>query len=203
MASSVSRSHLALSGLWVVLIGIGMAVMGRYENTPGPVAETPAHWPRTTSLSLSRDRYTAIVFVHPRCSCTQATLAELQVLMTRAQARLQTTVVAVVPANPDRAWTSSSLAQEAATISGVTVQMDRGGLEARRFAALTSGFSVVYDPRGELRFAGGITGARGLAGENPGLAAMEDLVEQNRAGRSKASVFGCELHDPPTRQAKK
>ena len=49
---------------------------------------------------------------------------------------------------------------------------DDDGAEARRFGAETSGQTLLYDARGALAFSGGITGARGHAGDNAGRASL-------------------------------
>ena len=75
----------------------------------------------------------------------------------------------------------------------MTVVRDDEGLEAERFGASTSGQTVVYDSEGELLFTGGITGARGHAGDNLGRESVLELLNRGKAERSWTSVFGCRL----------
>jgi len=70
---------------------------------------------------------------------------------------------------------------------------DDDGLEATRFGVITSGQTVLYDPSGALLFSGGITGARGHAGDNAGRASLVSLLNQGKTDLSSTSVFGCPL----------
>jgi hypothetical protein len=58
---------------------------------------------------------------------------------------------------------------------------------------MTSGQTVLYDNEGALLFSGGITGARGHAGDNAGRTSLVELLNRGAAGRSRTSVFGCPL----------
>lgn len=73
------------------------------------------------------------------------------------------------------------------------VTSDRG--EARRFGARTSGFVVVYDAVGALRFSGGITVTRGHIGHNLGHVLVDELVHGLRNGTFQTPVFGCSLEE--------
>lgn len=177
---------------WASLIGLGMASMERYENTPGRVSATRRQWPKESRLTLSSDRLTVIVFAHPRCPCTSATLSELAQLLAREPARVQATLVSIVPESQVHEWAQTRLLSEAARVPGLRIQTDVGGVEARRFGSTTSGYVVAYSADGALRFAGGITSARGQAGDNYGLNALEEAAVAS-AGYSSNPVFGCEL----------
>jgi hypothetical protein len=65
-----------------------------------------------------------------------------------------------------------------------------------RFGALTSGHTVVYDPSGRLLFSGGITSARGHAGENMGSELILAQLARKTNPQTHA-VFGCPLADSP------
>ncbi len=65
--------------------------------------------------------------------------------------------------------------------------------EAARFGARTSGFVVVYDATGSLRYAGGITGSRGHAGDNVGRRTVERILAGESERDLDHPVFGCGL----------
>jgi hypothetical protein len=73
--------------------------------------------------------------------------------------------------------------------------LDRDAAESRRFRAETSGDALLYDEHGRLLFSGGITVARGHAGDNAGLGAIEALVRGDTNVRRQTPVFGCALND--------
>ena len=91
------------------------------------------------------------------------------------------------------AWRRSEIERTLAGLAGVTVYHDRHSAEARRFQVATAEYVLLYDREGRLTFTGGITAARGDAGENHGrLAVIEPVI--NQAGhRAQAPVFGCSL----------
>jgi hypothetical protein len=80
----------------------------------------------------------------------------------------------------------------------VQPQADPDGAEAKRFGAETSGFVVLYNPAGRLLFRGGITIARGHAGNNPGANAIVALVNGEPPATRQTPVFGCGLLDQCT-----
>jgi hypothetical protein len=180
------------TAIWALLIALGMSAMDRYENTPGQFSPTPKTWPSACKLTLSPDRLTLIVFVHPQCPCTRATIAELSQLLARHQNRIQATLVAIIPARLKQ-WSRSSLLIDAAAVPNLQIQTDIDGKEAKRFGALASGFTVAYAPDSALRFAGGITPARGEAGDSFGLNTLEELANIGAASLSTTPVFGCDL----------
>jgi hypothetical protein len=113
--------------------------------------------------------------------------------MTQAQGRVTAYVLFVRPPGFSEGWEQTDLWASAAAIPGVTALRDDGGVEAGRFHAATSGQTALYDAAGNLLFSGGITGARGHAGDNAGRAAVVSLLTTGEAERRDAPVFGCPL----------
>lgn len=182
--------------LWAVAVGVGLVQLWAYENGPGTPAAAPAHWPAGGVLPEPRDRPALVVLMHPQCSCSQATVAELARLHARVGRGIDTYVLMLAPIGVASEWVDSSLRQKAAAIRGVSVVDDGDGTEARRFGAMTSGQALLYDATGRLRFSGGITGSRGHEGDNAGRDAIESLVRQQNASISSTLVFGCSLFAP-------
>jgi hypothetical protein len=187
----------ALVAAWASGVTLGFAALERHRGTPGERAEAPERWPEESRVEPSRERATLVLFAHPKCPCTRATLGELEAVLARSGERVRAHVLFVRPSGVPTAWERTDLWSRAAGLPGVLVASDEGGVEATRFGARTSGHVVLYDRDGTLRFAGGITGSRGHAGDNAGRSAVEDLL----AGRSSAvpvtPVFGCPLLAAP------
>jgi len=137
-----------------------------------------------------------LVFAHPRCPCTRATLAELGKLMTHQQGQVSVTVLFVTPRDPGAGWGPNGLWAAAEAIPGVRARADAGGEEAARFGAATSGQAALYGRDGALRFSGGITGSRGHEGDNPGLSALTEALGPAGGRGTNAPVYGCPLFDP-------
>jgi len=179
--------------LWLLVVGAGLVKMWAYAQAPGPAAHASATWPLATRLVRDTHRPTLLVFAHPQCPCSRATIGELALLMTRAQNRVTAYVVFYRPLEAEAGWEQTDLWRSAAAIPGVHVARDDNGAEAAVFDAATSGQTLLYDAGGRLIFSGGITGARGHSGDNAGRSALTALLNGGRSVTSRTSVFGCLL----------
>jgi hypothetical protein len=188
------RTILAVLLLWLAVVGSGLGALSKYAETPGPAAAAPDRWPAGARVHLDSLRPTLVLFAHPRCACSRATIGELAVLMTHAQGRVATHVLFFTPARAAAEWTRTDLWRSAAVIPGVTVESDDDGVEAARFGSQVSGQALLYSTDGRLLFSGGITGARGHAGDNPGRSTLTSLLVEERSARARPTpVFGCSL----------
>ena len=181
----------ALAWLGVV-IGATIEVVV-YTGTPGRAGSPLANWPATCRLPLDQNRPTLLMFAHPRCPCTRASLGELERLMARCQGQISAHVFFLKPAGLAEDWVKTDLWRKASAIPGVSVHGDDAGLEARRFHAQTSGQTLLYGQNGLLMFEGGITISRGHSGDNPGRSVLTGLAHGVRSSRTKTPVFGCPL----------
>ncbi len=183
----------AFVAAWALAVGGGFVALLRYKSEPGAAARAPRRWPATSAFAAPAAQPTLLVFAHPRCPCTQATVSELARLMTDLAGKLTARVVIVRPAGADEGWRDTLLERRAAGIPGVSVVADENGREAERFHVVASGTALLYDATGALRFSGGITPSRGHEGDNAGRRRISDLVLRGRTDREDAPVFGCTL----------
>jgi hypothetical protein len=183
----------AAGALWLSMVGAGIGTLLSYESTPGVAAATPDLWPAASRLKPAAGRATLVMSAHPHCPCTRASIGELARLMTEARGRVTAYVLFVKPRGFSDGWEQTGLWASAAEIPGVTPVLDDEGVEAGLFRAATSGQTVLYDAAGRLLFSGGITSARGHAGDNAGRAAIVSLLTAGEAERRDAPVFGCPL----------
>ena len=196
MANSSIRLVL-LCAIWLLTISAGIATILKYENTNGAVGTTLGHWPSVAQISFDTTHDTLVLFAHPKCPCTRATVGELNRIMTQCHGQLVAHVFFLQPAVFSADWVHSGLWSTAAAIPGVTVQADPRGLIGQKFGAQTSGYVLLYNPAGQLLFSGGITGSRGHAGDNAGEDAIIALVNGQNTGLTHTSVFGCSLLNEP------
>ena len=187
---------IAASAAWLLMIGAGLGFLWNYESTPGMAAAAPRQWPADSRLRRASDRATLVMLAHPHCPCTRASIGELARLMTQAQGRVTAYVIFVKPASFSGGWEKTDLWASATAIPGVSVVRDDEGVEANRFHAATSGQTLLYDKEGKLLFSGGITSARGHAGDNAGRTAIVSLLTVDEAKQSETPVFGCPLFAP-------
>jgi hypothetical protein len=184
---------LAFGVVWVLGLALGFTLLWKYKMRPGDADATPATWPSESRIARSPDRATLVLFAHPECPCTRASLAELARLLARFDDRLTAKVVFLRPSDVGTAWDGSDLWRAASAIPGVTAVRDDDGVEATRFRAATSGAAALYDARGRLLFSGGLTSARGHEGDSAGIQRISSLLRTGTADRSDAPVFGCSL----------
>ena len=192
LAIVVVWALLSLGGLWALL---------RYANTPGYAPAALARWPNGTKIQRSEQGATLVMFAHPHCPCTRASLGELErILAQTGGAAIKPCIVFFKPRAAEKNWEQTDLWKSAAAIPGASVLSDLDGEEARRFHATTSGHALLYDAAGNLLFSGGITGARGHEGDNAGHSAIVTLLTTGSADFRKTPVFGCPIVAAPTSQ---
>jgi hypothetical protein len=179
--------------LWLAVVGGATIQMTRNSNTPGRGGSAPVAWPADSHIPFDSRRPTLVMFAHPHCPCTRASLGELERLLAQVPDEFSVHVVFLKPAGVAADWEKTDLWRKAASIPGVSVYTDNAGMEVRRFHLETSGQTLLYDPAGSLRFQGGITLARGHAGDNPGRTALEKFSREESSNQIKTPVFGCAL----------
>src|SRR5690349_16197371 len=74
--------------LWFCGVCAGLKQLWRYEATAGVAAPSTAVWPSDSRIPRQAGKATLILFAHPRCPCTRATIGELNALMTHCQGRV-------------------------------------------------------------------------------------------------------------------
>jgi hypothetical protein len=183
----------------------GMAFLLAFNGTAGIETASPGLWPEGTALERSHTGQTMLVFAHPFCSCTGATLQELDAVLAPRRFRRKPPLVSILFARTDPAWRPGDLWRRAAKLTiaspGGSLRWDEGGSEARVFGVQTSGLVLLYDARGLLLFQGGITGSRGHVGNNYGAERLANALDSglppagswSEAAGSWSQVFGCAL----------
>ncbi len=185
-----------LGSLWILAIIVGTFVLMKYEYTPG-IANIPgSQWPSDCQIPLSKDRPTLVMFAHPRCPCTRASIAELALLIAHCKIPPKAYVFFISPRSMPFEWEKTDLWRSAQNIAGVTVVSDINGIEARRFNSLTSGQTMIYNEKGKLVFSGGITGGRGQEGDNHGFNLAILALQAHSLKNQTTLVFGCPLISP-------
>lgn len=194
ITSGSTRTLMMASVVWALVVVGGLASMWAYAERPGPPTTAGPMWP--TAARLRRDGHTPtlVMFLHPQCACSRASVAELGVLLARVSRPLVIHMVVYRPAGAAADWEYTDLWDSAEAIPAAHVTSDEDGAEARVFGALVSGSTLLYDGDGRLLFNGGITSARGHAGDNAGLDAVASLLAHEGHAISQTPVFGCLLH---------
>jgi len=178
--------------VWAAAAVSGLLLLVGHSNAPGPSTSPHATWPADSGLTLDKVGDTLVVFAHPRCPCTRASLGELEKIVAGHPRGLKLWVLFYEPGDVAD-WPHTDLWDTAAALPDAHVVADLDGKEARRFNAATSGQTLLYNAQGRLLFAGGITAARGHAGDNAGRFAIETLLAGGRPDYDRTPVFGCPI----------
>ena len=178
---------------WLAVAVSGLYLVWSYENGAGAPATASETWPSASHLVPATDRPTVVFVAHPQCTCTRASLGELAEALARTTMPPRTYVVFIKPSSMPDGWERSDLWKTAEGLPNATIVRDDNGREAEIFGAATSGQTFVYDTAGALQFSGGVTAARGHAGDNDGRAAVVRVLNHLERKRATTNVFGCSL----------
>jgi hypothetical protein len=181
---------------WLLGLAVAFAFLLNYQSTAGAPGSPKTAWPGEVSLERSLTSHTLLMFAHPRCPCTRASLRELAVIQGQCPDIKRARVIFFRPRRGGEEWTNSDLVRQAQAMTGVEVCWDEDGILARQFGIETSGHVLLYDAQGHLAFSGGITLLRSHEGSNAGRAAVMAKVQGRACDQSLAPVFGCPLEDP-------
>lgn len=195
---SARRTAVAVA-LWLAAMAGASVATWRYKMEPAAVAEggAPTAWPEGMPIERAGDRATVVMLAHPRCPCTRASIEELAALVDELGPAARTFVLFAAPPSAPEDWAESDTWRRASALPGVTVVRDVGGVAARRLGAVVSGHTVVFDRGGRLIFSGGVTSARGHAGDSEGRRRIVALLHGQGEVLTVAPTFGCDIEDAP------
>lgn len=185
-----------LIAAWFCLCVAGMAWLWRWENRPGRAADAPASWPASFLSLRSPGTETIVVALHPKCTCTRSTIAELSRLLLRHGGQIHALVLVFAPDSAARDWDFRPTVMAARALPYTRVLLDTDGLAERAFGAHTSGQALLFDATGRLRFAGGLTPSRAVEGDSSWPSALDHVVFAAGDSASRSPVFGCSIDDP-------
>src|SRR5262245_2323003 len=113
--------RVVLCSVWLLVVTAGTVAFWNYGKTAGSAGATPQRWPAGAPFSLDPAHDTLVMFAHPQCACTRASLEELNQLMAQCQGKVVTHILFFKPDKFSEAWANSGLWGNAAAISGVRI----------------------------------------------------------------------------------
>ncbi len=179
--------------LWLLLCAASFGALNWYKLKPGPVGKINSFWPQNIPHEHNRTTYNLVLFAHPRCGCTSASLMELEKILVKTKNNLKVKIFFYHPKGESANWSDGESKTMALKLPNTEVYDDDGGEVARRFGAMTSGQTLVYSLEGKLVYAGGITESRGHTGDNTGARSIASVVETGKTIINTQPVFGCVL----------
>src|SRR6187399_1555869 len=106
----------AVAFLGLGFAGLGFDLLARYTNTPGMTVVAPAIWPVESGLTKPAGSPVLVMFAHPRCPCSRASVAELAELMADCAGRVTALVVFYQPKDSAEDWALTDTWQSALSI---------------------------------------------------------------------------------------
>ncbi len=103
----LSMGAWCLAAIWIVAVLAGFAVVINFDLTPGEAGTAPPLRPAAIESVRATDRPLLMVFAHPRCPCTRATLVELNHIITLCPGAADVRVLFRTPENPSAEWTKT------------------------------------------------------------------------------------------------
>jgi hypothetical protein len=191
-----NRRVAILALMWMLSIACGFKVFAEHSTAGGAVGPTQDARPKQSKIHFAPNSFNLVVFIHPKCPCTRATLEELTRLMSGREKSINAHVVVWQPDGVDPEWTNTDLCKTAKEVPGAEVIVDTSGLETLMFGAKTSGQAYLYDTTNKLLFSGGITPSRGHCGDNDGTDSIRALLTNAQPGNEEKSVtpvYGCSI----------
>ncbi|RNC82798.1 MAG: hypothetical protein ED559_13820 [Phycisphaera sp.] len=176
---------------WGAAVALLLLILIKYNQIPGAIAKPPAIL--DDSFPLDDSRYTLFIAVHPKCPCTSASLYELERLIARSHDSLVVHAYVYRPSGQPSGWIDLEPLASLAMLDSVSWEWDVDGKAAQKLGSLTSGSVVLYGPDGQPLYWGGITSARGHAGDNAGSDSILQVLRHGTVRPSTGPVYGCEL----------
>jgi hypothetical protein len=179
--------------VWFAVLTGGFYALIDFDLQPTAHGRPQRNWPAGASIERATQGPTLVVFLHPRCACSQATVSELARVLEQAQRKVETYVYFVRPPGTPADWEQGQLWRATSKIPGVHILVDTDGIQAARFGAESSGQAMLYDAAGQLTFAGGLTASRGHYGSNPSSNQLITTINSDHQALASVDVFGCPL----------
>lgn len=183
----------SLISLWIIAIAAGYFALVNYSTTPKPEHAACKRWPADTPLSLDPHRPTLVMFIHPKCPCSIASLRMYEQAVGDRPDGMRAWFVFTKPANEPDSWCHGATWDMAAEIPLSKRWVDVDGQLAALFGAICSGEIYIYGSEGRLLFHGGATGSRGHEGDCIGTEAIHAIARGRLPKQDASPVFGCRL----------
>ena len=177
-----------------ILFGIGSSL--NFSWRAGASGNPPTDWPAGIKSITLDDKPLVLVFLHPKCPCSRATIDELSTAISHGASHARFVAIFEQPPGMDDRWVETDTWTKAESIPVLVRVRDFDGRLSSLFDVRTSGETVVYSPQGKLLFHGGLTLGRDHRGENAGRSFIESLATRSvtmSSSTCSSPVFGCPL----------
>ncbi|MEO8380364.1 MAG: hypothetical protein ABI779_11930 [Acidobacteriota bacterium] len=188
--------------VWALSVAGGLMIFNAYQNRQGPRGAVPRSWPAESRILRSPDSATLLVFLHPNCPCSRASVHSLQRITGSLPPSSLPRIVFVIRKAVTNDWRAKSLLADASATPNATLLNDVNEEEIARFGTQVSGHALLYDHEGHLLFDGGLTAERGQEGDSVAADRLHALLGGTTTSATRTAVFGCALRQPVAVQGK-
>lgn len=175
---------------WILAVLGGLGAFWWQSTRPGLAATPPL---KTEELHLDSQNETLVLFIHPRCQCTKASAYELGQLESKVKSAFNVRVVAYYPEHESQDWADTALLDGLRALPRTQIIYDKGGKLSYSLGARSSGYTMLFNNKGQLQFRGGLTESRGHTGESQGGRSIAALIEGREPEARVTPHFGCSL----------
>jgi hypothetical protein len=182
---------IAAVALWLLGILCWFLFLTEHGFRPGVATNFHQDWPQESHLVPGSDTYTVVLFAHPECPCTPASLAETERLRTLVGDSFH--LIVVFADDPAFNLSQSRNFHQASAWKDAVLFRDTDGREIDLFGARTSGQVLIFDKDRRLLFKGGITESRGHEGDNDNLQRAISVCRSPASEVAVTPVYGCSL----------
>ena len=179
--------------VWILMLLGGISLLTWYSNKAGATGNPPESLSATVPVTDRTKPYQLLMFVHPRCSCTHASIRELKRLLTHCSESVSCTFFSFLPSGETEEWAQSGILKSINDLPDVKVLDDINGEWATAFGVRTSGHILLYDSEQKLRFSGGITISRGHEGTSRANSILAGLITDRVQSSHSYPTFGCPI----------
>ena len=179
--------------LWFIALAVIYGKLAVYSQSPEGLGTPPMA--AVANVSVHPEKYTLAVYIHPKCPCTQATLYEVERLMTKVRDEVALSFYIFGASDAPSVWFEGTLDQLEQKFPDSLVIRDIDGEYSKSAGASVSGSTVLYTPDGVPVFWGGVTSGRGHSGDNLGSDSILSIARGLEPTRSEAPVYGCRITD--------
>lgn len=179
--------------LWVTLVMAGLWGLEAYKASAPETSAVSlqAVYPEFQAASDRAGLPRLVMFLHPQCPCSRASLVELREILARCPST-EAEIVLVKPPGTPPGWDDTAVVREAQSLPRTKRTQDNGTL-AQRLGAETSGHLLLVNAKGKVLFSGGITRSRGHVGDSEGRRTVLALLQGDASAAQTTPVFGCPL----------
>jgi hypothetical protein len=184
-------SLMIFAAIWTVIFFVSWSLFYSFSTTAGKHT-VMMRWPASEALPLLHDKPNILIFLHPKCSCSVASIAEFRRLVDSLSGRVHVRAILM----KYQQVRSKEIPEGFASlfeIPEIKISRDDDGIISKSLGALTSGIVYLIDEEGLVVYQGGLTASRGHGGITAGSEFIRAWVTKRDDKTFMQKVFGCHL----------